>query len=289
MINEVIKLVAPKKLEMFFEEKDLPEDYVIVKPTYMSICAADQRYYQGNRKKEVLDKKLPLSLIHEAVGKVLYDAKNEFKKGEQVVLIPNTPNEEDDVIKENYRKDTLFRSSSCDGFMQGLVFMRRDRIIPIRNINPEVASLLELSSVSINAIDNFNKRSHERKEVIGIWGDGNVGYITSLLLRIYFPDAKIVVFGTNEEKLNYFSFVNEIYTIDNIPEDLCIDHAFECVGGKGSEAAVEQIIDHINPQGTINLLGVSENPIGINTRMVLEKGITILGNSRSGYEDFEKQ
>ena len=31
-------------------------------------------------KKEVLDKKLPLTLIHEGVGRVIYDAKGEFKK-----------------------------------------------------------------------------------------------------------------------------------------------------------------------------------------------------------------
>lgn len=42
----------------------------------------------------------------------------------------------------------------------------------------------------------------------------------------------------------------------------------------------------INPQGTINLFGVSEYPIPINTRLVLEKGLTIQGNSRSEREDF---
>ena len=34
-------------------------------------------------------------------------------------------------------------------------------------------------------------------------------------------------------------------------------------------------------------MGVSENNIPINTRMVLEKGLSLLGNSRSGYEDFD--
>ena len=33
------------------------------------------------------------------------------------------------------------------------------------------------------------------------------------------------------------------------------------------------MIDYIEPQGMISLLGVSENPVAINTRMVLEKGI----------------
>lgn len=66
-----------------------------------------------------------------------------------------------------------------------------------------------------------------------------------------------------------------------------VDHAFECVGGIKSEDAIEQIIDHINPEGCISLMGVSEEPVDVNTRMVLEKGLTLLGNSRSGYEDLK--
>ena len=34
------------------------------------------------------------------------------------------------------------------------------------------------------------------------------------------------------------------YLIDDIPEDLRVDHAFECVGGKKSEDAIEQIIEY---------------------------------------------
>ena len=74
----------------------------------------------------------------------------------------------------------------------------------------------------------------------------------------------------------------------NIPDDLMLDHVFECVGGNGSAVALDQIIDRINPVGTISLLGVSENPVPINTRMVLEKGLRLFGTSRSGRADFEK-
>lgn len=52
--------------------------------------------------------------------------------------------------------------------------------------------------------------------------------------------------------------------------------------------AIEQIIDLIKPEGTISLLGVSEYPVQINTRMVLEKGLRLFGSSRSGVSDFEK-
>lgn len=288
MINQIIKLVEPKKLEMNFEQLNWPQNHVIVKPTYMSICAADQRYYQGKRKKEALEKKLPLTLIHECVGEVLYDPRDEFKVGERVVLIPNTPYEKDDVIKENYRLSTKFRSSSYDGFMQNMVNMRRDRIIPIENVKPEIASMLELMSVAVNGIENFIEKAHDRRDRLAVWGDGSVAYVTALILKIYFPKSKLTVLGVNRDKLGYFSFADEIKLVNEVDEEFKIDHAFECVGGAGAESAIDQMIDCIQPQGCINLLGVTEDPPHINTRMVLEKGLILLGNSRSGYSDFKK-
>ncbi|SUM34962.1 zinc-binding dehydrogenase [Staphylococcus gallinarum] len=46
------------------------------------------------------------------------------------------------------------------------------------------------------------------------------------------------------------------------------------------------MIDLISPEGSISLLGVSEYGVEINTRMVLEKGLTLFGSSRSGAQDF---
>ena len=84
-----------------------------------------------------------------------------------------------------------------------------------------------------------------------------------------------------------FTFADETYDVRHIPENIVIDHAFECVGGTGSQRAIDQRIDFIRPEGTIAILGVSENPVPINTRMVLEKGLRIFGSSRSGRKDFE--
>ena len=115
---------------------------------------------------------------------------------------------------------------------------------------------------------------------------GDVGFVTALILKYTFPNAKIVVLGKTIEKLNYFQFADEVHTITDIPDNFKIDHAFECVGGQYCGDAINQIIDYINPEGSIALMGVSENNVPINTRMVLEKGLTLLGNSRSSYEDF---
>ena len=83
MINIVYRLKSPKFFEESIDEIDL--NGVIVRPTYLSICQADQRYYQGSRPAEVLDNKLPMALIHEGIGKVVYDSTGEFKSGDNVI------------------------------------------------------------------------------------------------------------------------------------------------------------------------------------------------------------
>ena len=287
MIAQSYRLCSPKQIRTDFIDLPLPIDDVLVRPTYLSICAADQRYYQGKRSPEVLAKKLPMALIHECVGKIVFDPKGEFKPGDRVVMIPNTPRETDPVRKENYLRSSLFKSSGYDGFMQSIVNIERTRVIKYTKIEDRIAVLLELMSVAMNALEHFEGYSHMKKQTIGVWGDGSVGFVTALVLRKTFPKAKLIVFGNRYEKLQYYQFADEVYQVANVPEGVTVDHAFECVGGTKSEIAINQIIDLINPQGSIALMGVSENNVPINTRMILEKGLTLLGNSRSGYEDFD--
>ncbi|CAM3954298.1 ribitol-5-phosphate dehydrogenase [Mesobacillus thioparans] len=289
MINQVYRLVSPRQFEVTYKDRSLKhdEDFVVIRPTHLSICAADQRYYTGTRGVEAMAKKLPMALVHEGIGKVVYDPKGELSSGTQVVMVPNTPTEQDEVIAENYLRSSKFRSSGYDGFMQDYVFLSRDRIVPLpENVNPRVAAFTELITISTHAIARFERKSHSRRSNFGVWGDGNLGFITSLILKKKYPGSKVFVFGKTEYKLDNFTFVDGVYQIDKIPENLLIDHGFECVGGQGSQLAINQIIDHIHPEGAISILGVSEYPVEINTRMVLEKGITVIGSSRSGREDF---
>ncbi len=295
MLNAVYRLVAPRRFEVEFTDIDLGSGNVIVRPTHLSICNADQRYYQGKRAHEILKKKLPMALIHEGIGQVVYDPEGIFSPGEKVVMIPNTPaeiveepgDEEHDVIAENYRTDSQFRASGFDGFMQDVVEMRRDRLVKMpEGIDPCVAAFTEIVSVSVHALTRFDRIAHSKREAVGLWGDGNLGYITAVFFKAMFPDTKLYIFGLNRDKLSDFTFADDTFLVTDIPEDIHFDHAIECVGGEGSPRAINQIIDYINPEGTIAILGVSENPVSINTRMMLEKGLRMFGSSRSGRADF---
>ncbi|MCD8879739.1 ribitol-5-phosphate dehydrogenase [Staphylococcus kloosii] len=288
MINQVYQLVAPRQIEVTYNNENIKSDKVIVRPLYLSICAADQRYYTGSRNEAVLEKKLPMSLIHEGVGEVVYDNKGQYKTGTKVIMVPNTPTETDDVIAENYLPTSKFRSSGFDGFMQDYVFLDHDRIVEVEDdIDLSTIAFSELVSVSWHALQRFERKSISNKNSFGVWGDGNLGYITAILLHKLYPEAKIYVFGKTDYKLSHFSFVENVYHIHDVPEGVTFDHGFECVGGKGSQSAIDQIIDLISPEGSIGLLGVSEYPVEINTRLVLEKGLTMIGSSRSGAQDFQ--
>ena len=284
MINIVYRLKSPKFFEEAIDEIEL--DGVIVRPTYLSICQADQRYYQGSRPAEVLDKKLPMALIHEGIGEVVFDNSGEFKAGDTVVMIPNTSFGED-VCRANYSYKSKFRGSGFDGFTSDLIKLDSSRVIKLPDdFNPYVSAFIELISVAYQGIDKFKQIASTPKDILGVWGDGNLGFITALLLKELFPDSKVIVFGKHLDNLNLFTFADEVYRIHDVAEGVVVDHAFECVGSSASQLAIDQIIDLINPQGIISLFGVSEYPVPIDTRMVLEKGLTIQGNSRSEREDF---
>lgn len=288
MINRKISLVSPHLFTTIFEELDTKKsDDIIVKPTLLSICAADLRYYTGERDEKVLNEKLPMALIHEGIGEVVFDPKDEYEVGDLLVLVPNTPSRKMDDLKENYDRQSKFRSSSQDGYMQDFVAMERDRVISVKGIDPEAAVMSELLSVVFNAIDDIPKIQDLNDKNIGVWGNGNLGYLAVLVLRYLYPESNISVFGRNTKtKINFFQADN-IYNISEDLSDVVIDVAFECVGGNASEKAINQIIDIIQPQGHIALLGVSENAPKINTRMVLEKGLSLQGSSRSGREQFQ--
>ncbi len=287
MLNAKFQLKRPRQFELCYEDITFDNEHVIVRPTHLSICNADQRYYQGNRPEDVLRQKLPMCLIHEGIGKVVYDPTGTFKIGQRVVMIPNMPIETHPNIAENYLRSSKFRASSTDGFMQEYVKTIPDRLVALPDeVNPTVAAFTEIVSVSYHAITRFDKIAHSSRDVIGIWGDGNLGFVTALLFKKRFPNCRVVVLGIDESKLNDFTFVDETYKVNELPKDFAVDHAFECVGGSPAPRAINQIIDYIKPEGTISILGVTEELAPLNTRMILEKGLRVFGSSRSGREDF---
>ena len=125
MFINIFKVTSPGVIEEFIDTCDLEKGQVLVKVDTMAICKADIRYFLGNRDQNVLNHKYPLAPIHEAVGIVVKDTTNTFKKGDKVVLVPNSFDEDyykdnsnrrcqREDLGDNYYPKAVFRSSTTD-------------------------------------------------------------------------------------------------------------------------------------------------------------------------------
>lgn len=303
--SKVYELTEPGVFEKQIKEIEVKEDHVVVTPTLASICHADLRYFNGQRRQDALKEKLPMALFHEGIGLVSQSKHPQFQKGDRVVIVPNIPgyilngskkdeccyvcrNEEND----NYCTAGVFLGSGYDGISQSKLVIHGNNLVKIPSeVSDEIALLAELCSVSLFAI---NRVSHLRNhgEKVAVFGDGPVGYLTAASLRYVYNLKKedIIIFGADEEKIKHFEkFGKTALVFDyNFNDFANVRTVFECTGGRFSSSAINQAIDLINREGTIVLMGVSEELVPINTRDILEKGLSIVGSSRSTRTEFEQ-
>lgn len=294
MLTKGFKIVSPKTFEIDIESIESKEGEAIVKIDYLAICKADLRYYLGNRDKRILGLKYPMRLIHEAVGTVLKDVNNRFRVGDKVILVPNICKcdncdfncKENSSLGENYCPKAQFASSNHDGFSSECISYPVSNLVKYsNNIDGSIAVFSELISVSLAAIRRINNLDNK---IIGIWGDGILGYILSHVIKILSKDSRVIAIGKNINKLNKFD-VDDIYLLnDDILKDFKFDLLFECVGGAYSANAINQMIECANFGADIVLTGVSEDGATINTRRILEKAVRITGSTRSNVKDFKR-
>lgn len=211
MINHIYQLISPKVFSVKYD--DIGGDgKVIVRPSYLAVCHADQRYYLGQRDHKVLAKKLPMALIHEGCATVLSDPGKTFQPGQKVVMIPNAPSGKDDIIYENYAEGSHFLSSGYDGFMREMVDLPADRLVPYANIPDRLAAITEFVSVAVHSVTRFSLCAHPRRDVITVWGDGSLSYTVCCVLKTLFKSSKINVVGRGfTQALAFFLCGQDIY------------------------------------------------------------------------------
>jgi len=301
--SRTLRLIRPHEIQEVVVERTVPEGFVAVEPTLASICHADLRYFGGMRKPEVLARKLPMALLHEGIGRVAGNGSASLAPGQRVVIVPNLPgyllnNLKPDQccpacrgeIEDNYCSRGRFLGSGTDGIAQSRLVLPEPCAIPIpASVPDEIAVLTELCSVSYRALRRVSHLLDRAR--VAVFGDGPVGYLTAAMLHHAYrigPD-RLTVFGAIREKLDYFTFAGtQMVQQYDFQSGGKADIVLECTGGKFSESALNQGIDLLSPGGHLIAMGVSEDRVPVNTRDVLEKGITIHGSSRSSAEDFRQ-
>lgn len=293
MFITTYKITSPRVIEEFVENVIVEDNQTLVHVDYMAVCKADIRYFLGLRSKNILDHKYPLTPIHEAVGHVIKDYTGKYKKGDKVILVPNSVNHENckgcendrcayKELGENYCPHAAFCSSTKDGFLRPLFVANSTGLVKYDETVPEnIAVWSELLSVSFSGCRRLDIKQGQE---VAIFGDGIMAYMMYLVLHNYY-NAKISVFGVDEEKMKMFKAA-KTYRFDTYHGDN-FDTLIECVGGRFAQDAINNMIDIARIGADLLLMGVSEENAAINTRKILEKGLNIKGVTRSTNEDFE--
>jgi len=299
--SRAYRLIQAGVVEETILTHPVPQGHVVIEPSLGSICHADLRYFTGNRRQEAMASKLPMALIHEGIGHVVRSEAAELFPGQRVVIVPNVPGyaleektAEDccpacrEGLGSTYCARGYFLASGIDGIAQNRLVIPAANAIPVPDDVPDdIAVLAELCSVSCQALSRVKHLLPKARAAV--FGDGPVGFLTAAMLHhVYGLNSdRLQVFGAIEEKLNEFSFAGRAMVQNyDFSSGAGVDIAVECTGGRFSESAVNQAIELLNPGGVLLLMGVTEERVPINTRDVLEKGITIIGSSRSCSEDF---
>ena len=294
MFQTIYKVTSPGVIEEFIDSIDIDNNHVLVKVEYMAICKADIRYFLGNRDQNVLNHKYPLAPIHEAVGRVLKDPTGNYKPGDKVILIPNSiePKYLDtfensrckrEDLGDNYAINSTFRSSTTDGFLKPFYSAEPGLLVKYNEKIPaKLAVFSELLSVAVAGLRriNFQETNH-----VAIFGDGILAYITYIVMTALHPETKLTIYGIDKNKLSMFEDV-ETRTYEDYKGER-YDTMIEIVGGKYSADAINKMIDWATVGADLILMGVSEEKVPLNTRLVLEKGLSLKGVTRSDRKDFE--
>ena len=293
MFVNIFKVTSPGVIEEFVDAVETDDKSVLVKVDTLAICKADIRYYLGSRDINVLNHKYPLAPIHEAVGKVIKDPTGTFNPGDKVILVPNSVDEgyldhsnrrcHHPDLGDNYYPKATFRSSTADGFLRNFYSCSPDLLVKYNdNIDPSLAVFSELLSVAHAAMRRINFNEVEK---MALFGDGIMAYIVYIVLVNNYPKLDLTVFGIDDNKLAQFKKA-KIAKVESYQGDK-FDTLIECVGGKFSESAINSMIDLAIPGADLILMGVSEDKVALNTRVVLDKGLSLKGVTRSNKQDFE--
>src|SRR5699024_4154900 len=308
--STALRLIEPGVFEKHLITHDIKNNDVVVKPYLGSICHADLRYYTGNRRKEALNNKLPMALLHEALAVVEVSYHSNFKKGDRVVIVPSIPGYKLNNKKkeeccancknngyDNYCLNGKFLGSGYDGAAQSNLVISGENLVHIpEEVTDDIAILAELCSVSLFAInlinDNNNKLITNSSPKVAVFVDGPLRYLTASALHFIYQILKnnLQVFGAIPEKVNQFEDFATTFLVNNydFSGNTGFNTIFECTGGRFSSNAINQAIDLIDSQGNLVLMGVSEDLVSINTRDILEKNIRIIGSSRRTVIEFEQ-
>lgn len=288
---ESIEFVETKPLfikERKIKIEKIPQNHLLLRPILAGICGSDLHYFLGHKDPEKLKKRLPLALLHEGIVEDL-KSKKRYIINPMIVCQGCLACQKGEI---NYCQNLKFMASTAPGLSRGLFVYPKNLLYEIpEKVREDVATLVEPLSVAFEAIKRANIKIDDK---IGVIGDGPIGFFLIVLLSFHQKIKKknLFWFGRHDQKLN---LAKDMATLINLkkeknPESLKENFSliFEAVGQKAQEVTINQALELVIPCGKIIILGITDLYIPIKTISIVNRGVSIIGASRSTYLEFQK-
>jgi 2-desacetyl-2-hydroxyethyl bacteriochlorophyllide A dehydrogenase len=284
------------------EKPKLPDNNVMVRVKYTSICGSDQHIFKGEFHPRT---RLPLIPGHEFAGVIEEVGKNvkNYLPGDKVTVDPIIWCGTCAACKEGHYpacNSLKLIGIDLDGGFAEYVSAPADMIYRIPNhISDEHAALVEILSIGFHA---SARAGLDKNDDILIVGSGKVGN-SILHAAKTITSGKIIMADIVNERLAFASSAfPEIYTV-NITTLDPIKYIKDVTGGKGVDIAFEAVGHEMNVEGRYNpvricinaikgggkvcVLGLSDHPAEILMKELIWKEAKIIA-SRVSHGEFAK-
>lgn len=287
MLPETMKsmvLKSPGNLEL--TERPVPErgrGETLVKIERVGVCGSDLHCFKGDNPFV----EYPRVLGHEGSGKVAEpEPSSNLESGDQVTIDP-VLNCGDcyacQIGRPNICEDLKVFGIHTDGCMQEYVS------VPTRNLYG--SNSVEIDSLALSEPLSIGLQANWRGEVtqnhsVGIIGAGPIGLMALFVSRYSRNAENVLVIDISTERLKRATEMGADLVCNPEEEDpskLVEDK----MTGKGPQVVIEavgkastvkQSIDMVSPAGRVVILGISSEPIEMNTKMFIGTEIEVVGS-----------
>lgn len=289
---KAVQIVSPEKVRILDVEKPaLQPDEVLLKIEYVGFCGSDLNTFLGKNPMV----KMPVVPGHE-VGAVI-EAKGEqvpdnLAIGQVVTVNPYT-NCGKCASCRNRRYNACQHNETLgvqrNGAMCEYIALPWQKVIPADGMSTRDCALIEPMSVGFHAVSNACVVDNDIVMVIGC-GMVGLGAVVRAALR----GATVVAVDLDDDKLALAKEVGAKYVINSKTTNVH-DEMMRISQGFGADVVIEAVgnpmtynmaIDEVSFTGRVVYIGYAKSEVAFQTKLFVQKELTIRGSRNALPEDF---
>lgn len=289
---KAVQIVSPEKVQILDVEKPaLQPDEVLLKIEYVGFCGSDLNTFLGKNPMV----KMPVVPGHE-VGAVI-EAKGEQVPDNlfvgQVVTVNPYTNCGKCASCRNRRYNACQHNETLgvqrNGAMCEYIALPWQKVIPADGMSTRDCALIEPMSVGFHAVSNACVVDNDIVMVIGC-GMVGLGAVVRAALR----GATVVAVDLDDEKLALAKEVGAKYVINSKTTNVH-DEVMRISQGFGADVVIEAVgnpmtynmaIDEVSFTGRVVYIGYAKSEVSFQTKLFVQKELTIRGSRNALPEDF---